>query len=110
MLETMRSLKVDMDNIKDDNEKFLKAKTKQEEINEILLKSLAEKIRYRQVGHHSCSADKGNLESETLKRKECEDTRADSKSVELLGQHKKTKLASNSSTSKEFKTASKKCR
>ena len=40
MMEIMNNPKVDLESIKEDNEKLLKDKTEQEEINEILLKSL----------------------------------------------------------------------
>ena len=40
MLETMRSLKVDLDSHKADNVKRMNAKSDHEEINELILKSL----------------------------------------------------------------------
>ena len=43
MLETMRSLKEVLKSLKVDNAKLLRAKSKQEELNELLLKNMTDK-------------------------------------------------------------------
>lgn len=45
MIGTMHSIKEDLKSIKEDNEKLLKARAEQEELNEILLKSVTNKIQ-----------------------------------------------------------------
>lgn len=50
LLETMKSLKMDLEIIKEDNERLVKASREQEEINEILLKDMSEMKQQRQLG------------------------------------------------------------
>ena len=56
MLETMRSLKADMESIKEYNLKLMNAKSDQEEINELILKILTEPQKNN--GQNSCSTGK----------------------------------------------------
>ena len=72
MLETMRSLKADMESLKADNLKLMNTKLDQEEINELILKNLTEP--WRNNGQNSCSTGKkksgivhGNNNEETTK-------------------------------------------
>jgi hypothetical protein len=58
LLETMRSLKADLESIKEDNERLLKASKEQEELNEILLKNMTEMKQQRQIGQTSSNAKK----------------------------------------------------
>ena len=67
MLETMHSLKEDLESIIDDNEKLLKTKVDQEEINKILLKSITCKKQNRQVGHTSSHDGQGPIKEESHK-------------------------------------------
>ena len=50
MIETMRSLKATLESLKGDNVKLLRAKTEQEELNELLLRSLTDKPREKHNG------------------------------------------------------------
>ena len=59
MLETMTSLKVDLDILKADNAKLMNARSKPEEINEIILKSLSHKAPHKNNSQNSCSVEKG---------------------------------------------------
>ena len=53
MLDTMRTLKAYMESIKGDNVKLMNAKSNQEEINELILKSLMEPPKNN--GQNYCS-------------------------------------------------------
>lgn len=63
----MRSLREDLESIKDDNNKMLKTKVDQEEITKILLKSFIENKQNRQVGHISNNDGQGALKEESHK-------------------------------------------
>ena len=56
MLEMMRSLKADLEILKADNLKLMNAKSYQEEINDLILKSLTDTTKNN--GENSCSTGK----------------------------------------------------
>ena len=56
MFETMRSFKEDIESLKEDNIKLMNAKSDQEEINELILKSLTKPQNNN--GKKSCSSRK----------------------------------------------------
>ena len=56
MLEMMRSLKEDMESLKENNLELINAKSDQEEISELILKSLTE--TQKNNGQNSCSTGK----------------------------------------------------
>ena len=56
MLETMRSLKANLESLKTDNLKLMNAKSYQEKINELILKSLIDPQKNN--GQNSCSIGK----------------------------------------------------
>jgi hypothetical protein len=57
-LETMRSIKEELQSIKLDNKKLLKTSRKQEELNEILLKNMKKIKHNKNVGQTSNNAKK----------------------------------------------------
>ena len=99
MLETIQSLKEDLESIKSNNEKLLKAKVDQEEINNILLKSFIEKKQNKQIGQTTSHNGQGSLKEEPHKRKELETINEDSELEESLDKEYNT-LTSDSSSSK----------
>jgi hypothetical protein len=70
LLETMRSIKAELQSIKEDNEKLLKASREQEELNEILLKNMTEMKHNKNVGQTSSNAKKEVSNDESHKRRE----------------------------------------
>ena len=54
----MRILKVDLDNVREDNVKPMNAKSQQEEINYLILKILTNQASYKNNGQNSCSTGK----------------------------------------------------
>lgn len=107
MLETIRSMKTYLKIFKDDNYKLLKEKVEQEEINEILLKSLTEKKQHRHVGQTSSNDKQGSLKEECNKRKEHEMLDEDGESVESLDK-KRMIITLDNNTSKELVPKNKK--
>ena len=107
ILETMRGLKVDIESLKADNIILMNAKSDQEEINEIILKSLTEPPKNN--GQNSCSVGKKrrsivhNESSEETtenllenmqnlkKNKEMKQGKHKEHSIELRGEFKKLK-------------------
>jgi hypothetical protein len=69
LLETMRSIKAELQSIKEDNEKLLKASKEQEELNEILLKNMTEMKQNKNVGQTSNNAKKEFSNDESHKHK-----------------------------------------
>lgn len=65
----MCSLKEDIGIIKEDNEKWLKAKDDQEEINEILFKSLTKEKKNKAFGKYVINVDKDPLERNLTREK-----------------------------------------
>ena len=63
MLETMRSLKADLDSLKEDNVKLMNAKSDQEEINDLILKSLTDQAPPKNNGKNSCIMGKKRKEN-----------------------------------------------
>ena len=58
MLETMQSLKVDLESLKTNNVKQMNSKSDQGEINELILKILTNQATQKNNGHNSCSTGK----------------------------------------------------
>jgi hypothetical protein len=81
LLETMRSLKADVESIKTDNERLVKVSKEQEELNEILLKNMTEMKKQRHIGQTSSNAKKELSNEESHKRKEYQ---VNSDKIELL--------------------------
>ena len=70
LLDTMCSLKEELQIIKEDNGKLLKASKEQEELNEILLKNMTEIKHNNNVGHIYNNAKKEVSNDESHKRQE----------------------------------------
>ena len=70
LLETMRSIKAELQSIKSNNEKLLKESREQEELNDILLKNMIEIKQNKNVGHTSSNAKKEVSNDESHKRRE----------------------------------------
>ena len=56
MLETMRSLKADLESLREDKFKLMNAKSNQEEVNELILRSLTDPQKNN--GQNSCGTGK----------------------------------------------------
>ena len=107
MMETMCNIKEYLEIIKVDNEKLLKAKEEQEEINEILLKFLTNRKQNKSMGQLTSNGEKRSPKEVSHKWKERESTYEDSESVELYDKAIETRMLYESSTSKEFSHPSK---
>ena len=69
-LETMRSLKADVESIKTYNERLVKVSKEDKEINEIILKNMTEMKKQWHIGQTSSNAKKEPYNEESHKRKE----------------------------------------
>jgi hypothetical protein len=83
LLETMRSIKVELYSIKEDNEKLLKASKEQEKLNDIMLKNVTDMKQLRQIGHTSSNAKKELSNEESHK---CKDYKTNSDQTKLLNE------------------------
>ena len=82
LMDTMRSLKVELDSFKDNNKKMMKAQDEQHEINAILLQNLIEIKTYKQDGQTSNNARKGPPKENSHKKIEHSTCRENSESIE----------------------------
>lgn len=78
----MCSLKEHNENIRGDNEKLLKEKDNQEEINKMVLRNLIEKKQNKKLGQTSTNDGQGNPREEYHKQNVQEILNEDSESLE----------------------------